>query len=775
MAQPERSSERQLFGFGQFVLLLCLTPFILSMTLFTFGDKDSPPSQYSTDTERFVPLDFPATISVPGHSIGMESIERASICNGPLGRSEMLRKPCSEYRERLKRYERHKATILAKPPEMSTPPTMKVVEKAAFSFNALVEQLTQLSSLQLISTPLWLLGMLLIFPCIWLGIRKRQWGLLVFALAVPSYNYLLAFLSLLAQSPVPLNWQFNSPFFAQLAFLWFVIYGHTRTRSFVLFIVLLLLSISLPVMLNSQFLQSFNYLAEDSYSLFNALLPIVIFMLATVLGRLLVLGAIENWRQIHRLGLVQTLRSACHAFVLWLPMLLIAIPVLFLTEVALPKLAINQLHKDKVLIFDNEHDLLDNVLQSVAVKADEMQFAWYVAVERARIEIREKHEQVDQARLENLVSDAFAEVVPPDLKFSEPDSNAPLVGWLVNLAAKESQKSAQKTYQRYRSEVESNLRSLVRDQSQTFKQQILNPATDKSLAVADSLYQRGQSQIQERSRQAQASLWWILNTTRAIHQITILLFILVCIKSYLYVFARVTFHRHSGALVTLGPSSDPGETPDAAIHSTGQQYLISADQAQTMYISRRFQCRGKPPRYALPQPFASLFSRIFSRNLSMNKVVMRDDDLPVSLTATQGLEFFEWQLQPGESVIFHYANFVGFSDEIKLNTLVSPRISSLLLGGIVFSQATGPGKLILMAKGRAEISQGNDGSLPPERLIAMQTKAAFHVESELDLVNIYISSAYVSPARGHAIVDVDTQRGARSGVSTFLKQFILPF
>lgn len=75
-AHPDRGSERQLFGFGQFVLLICLTPFILSMTLFSLGEQESPPSQYSTNIERFIPLDYPTTIEVPGHSPGIVVIAR---------------------------------------------------------------------------------------------------------------------------------------------------------------------------------------------------------------------------------------------------------------------------------------------------------------------------------------------------------------------------------------------------------------------------------------------------------------------------------------------------------------------------------------------------------------------------------------------------------------------------------------------------------------------------------------------------------------------------
>ncbi len=161
----------------------------------------------------------------------------------------------------------------------------------------------------------------------------------------------------------------------------------------------------------------------------------------------------------------------------------------------------------------------------------------------------------------------------------------------------------------------------------------------------------------------------------------------------------------------------------------------------------------------------------------MNKVAMRSGDDSVRCTATKGIEFFEWHLQPDEVVLFNFYNFVGMSDTIQISTLISTRASSLLLGKMFHSQARGPGKLILKAEGRAEVtgSELQEGTLPPERIIATQLNTRFHVDSELDLVNVYLSTAYVRPAGGgQVIVDVDSQRGTKTGLGSFIKRFLLP-
>ena len=161
----------------------------------------------------------------------------------------------------------------------------------------------------------------------------------------------------------------------------------------------------------------------------------------------------------------------------------------------------------------------------------------------------------------------------------------------------------------------------------------------------------------------------------------------------------------------------------------------------------------------------------------MNKIVMKAGDKAVSCTATKGAQFLEWNLRDGEVVLFDFHNFVGMSENLRISTLISARLSTLLLGKFIFSTATGPGKLILMTSGRADIT-GHDEiaeSLPPERLVAMPKDTRLYVESELAPVDIYLSTAYVRPMNGAPlIVDVDSQRGSGTGLGRFFFHFIWP-
>jgi len=93
---------------------------------------------------------------------------------------------------------------------------------------------------------------------------------------------------------------------------------------------------------------------------------------------------------------------------------------------------------------------------------------------------------------------------------------------------------------------------------------------------------------------------------------------------------------------------------------------------------------------------------------------------------------------------------------------------------------------VLMTNGRAEITgaagkgqgqgQGRIAeSLPPERLVAMHIDTRLNVESELRVLDVYLSDAYVRPAAGApVVVDVDSQRGGNAGLARFFLHFLWP-
>ena len=100
-------------------------------------------------------------------------------------------------------------------------------------------------------------------------------------------------------------------------------------------------------------------------------------------------------------------------------------------------------------------------------------------------------------------------------------------------------------------------------------------------------------------------------------------------------------------------------------------------------------------------------------------------------SARSGFSIVEWQMQPGEEVVFSYRDFYGASDNVQLKTDFSLRLSTLLLGKVFFHYAQcieGEGRLLLEARVH-NTTQGGMSSIKPARLVAWNRHAQFSAGS----------------------------------------------
>ncbi len=812
LAHTNPNHEKKLFGLGQFVLLLSLTPYLFDLSLYQLSDVSETPAHYEIKPDRFESLPpYPGLSrppSLPKAPLPLSKDEQKllKICNStknvkylaiagwiahdkvcpPLVRkkaaySKNLPKykialanynnALIEYRAKVieskqaeTAYQNFNPVLTSKP----LPSSEEIIVKkySNRSLTAMVNSTLAVNTWQHITTPTWLIGLILIFPTIWLTIRRRYWGLLLFGLGGPAFNYAALMVSFIPGLDTLAAWQIHSVITAQIAFLWFAMRGKIQSRSFALYILLITFFAIWPILFSNL-----------DYPAIQSLLPILVFMMAAVLARLIVKGILENAYLFNKLGWINNLRKSLHTLCLWIPLGLLAVPFFFVTETLIPQHTVNHLHAANVLNYGAEHDILDNALISTATKADDIAFSWHLSAENTKRDIYNKATQWENIKLSEKMIETFDQIMPESLVFEDVDTGVPLIGWAIDIGVRESQKSTNKAYKNLRQNIRSKLKAITEKYDQAFKASI-NQSKTEALQIVDTAHQNGLGIILDANEKAQNTLWWTINYMQTMHQLTIFVFAFICLKSLLYVFARVSFNLNTGTFVTLGNIESKHQQPPSTIRPTGHQYLIDGTSNQHFYISRRYQCRGKAPRFSIPQPFRAPIARLFHGSYAMNKVFVKQGDGDISCTATQGMEFFEWSLGKNETVVFDFHHFVGMTEDIQLSTLISMRASSLLLGKMIYSQATGPGKLILMAKGRAEVIEAGSktASLPPERLIAMQKDTRFHIDSELDIINIYLSTAYVSPAGGgQVIVDVDSQRGNKTGLGSFARRFILPW
>ena len=594
-------------------------------------------------------------------------------------------------------------------------------------------------------------------------LREAFWRLLL-GLAVPNTVLLLAGYYLATNSHLPPELAFAVA--PKIAMFWFAARGRFLSRSTLLFALpLVVLMIAAPA--------SSNWILEG-------LVPLVVFVLAILLLRLVIWVANENSYFLRQLGWVANLRNCAHALLLWLPMLALCLPY-FIARDKIEESLRESLHQEPAAALvqraANTQGIPDSVNDARPIVMMMAASGYWRGIDGIKNMAANQQLAIAQLRaktFEALVMAEFNNALPVAITFPQVDTSG-FWGPAKAAGANAAEVSVNFAYKGIRAGLETRVRARARDAQATF---------DKGLVTASQIVAEVERDtvnlLFEASKATQSGIWSIFAYLSAAHLLGLLLFAFICVKSFLYVFSRVAFHRTCGSYLTLG-KVDGTYVPEeeARIEQHQGRFVLQPKDACVFYASRKFQGVGRPPKLAWPQPLHAPIARVLHRATAMNKVVFDsgNNKSPVSYTAKPGSQFVVWNLRGGEEVVFNFHHFVAMEESVKISTLISVRLSTLLLGRFIYSTATGPGQLILLTEGRADIT-GRDGggdSLPPDRLVCMHRDARLNVDSELGLVDVYFSDAYVkATGGGQVLVDVDRQTGASSGLGRFIRHFLWP-
>ncbi len=256
----------------------------------------------------------------------------------------------------------------------------------------------------------------------------------------------------------------------------------------------------------------------------------------------------------------------------------------------------------------------------------------------------------------------------------------------------------------------------------------------------------------------------------------ILLGILI-IKSYFYVFSRITFSEKSNVYVDI--KDNPKTFENGVLTECNTEYSIPIDNSESMYLSRKYIPTGRAPKVAIPRWTNGIVSRIRNGVYLMNEVTVRENETEsVDFRSVAGAEFVEWNLSEGEEVVFNYKDLVAMSDTLTLSSYISFRLTSLFFGRSIFHIAKGPGKLVLRTHGKPITNHEEHlvKSVHIDRIIAWQRTTQFSIDSELSMVNMYFSGVYLKRTNDDLIViDADAGNTKRKvGLAKFVTKFLLP-
>jgi hypothetical protein len=150
----------------------------------------------------------------------------------------------------------------------------------------------------------------------------------------------------------------------------------------------------------------------------------------------------------------------------------------------------------------------------------------------------------------------------------------------------------------------------------------------------------------------------------------------------------------------------------------------------------------------------------------------------VDFRAAEGHRFVTLRLDPGETLCFHYHNLVGFTADVGLSTYLSLQLTTLCLNRIFFHLATGPGLVILEAKGVPEVFQDLElhKAFPTKRLLCWSIDSEFAIEGSGGWLDIFMTPVFFRPLKSKAIViDADDPRMQSSSLlRNIVRKIYLP-
>ncbi len=259
-----------------------------------------------------------------------------------------------------------------------------------------------------------------------------------------------------------------------------------------------------------------------------------------------------------------------------------------------------------------------------------------------------------------------------------------------------------------------------------------------------------------------------------------LMMILVIVKSFMYVFARIFFanDKNHQRIIQFETSIQPEQ--QGAIQAVSDKLELTPGMGRQLYINKRYDFANAPPDEITPQASSAFFSRLKNGVWHLNRINTRvaSEDIPYHRIPDDE-RIVVWTIKPGDAVVFSWKTFVGMSDNIKIATRFSWQLSSLIFGRMFFvvarvdDNSATDGTLLLTARGSDGIKHDNPSN-NPDQLLAWQTTTRFQLHANLSMRNVYRSGIQVRALNSDLAVMHLNEKKHRSGALTWLKYFLVP-
>lgn len=265
--------------------------------------------------------------------------------------------------------------------------------------------------------------------------------------------------------------------------------------------------------------------------------------------------------------------------------------------------------------------------------------------------------------------------------------------------------------------------------------------------------------------------------------VSLLMLIMVIVKSFMYIFARIFFagEEDEKRVIQFEPTAQPLQ--GGLIDEVSDTLTLTEDKGAYFYVNKAYDFANAPPDEFTPQASKAVFSRFKNGVWHLNRIraaKSKDaDDVPYRRIPDDERVVI-WTLKPGDAVVFSWKTFVGMSDSIRIRAQYSWQLSSLVFGRMFYVVATvdadSPvdGTLLLVARGSDGIRETTSPSNSPDQLLAWQTTSRFQLRASLSLRNVYRSGIQIKAWDSDLAVMHLSDKTQKTGAAAFLKYFLMP-
>ena len=279
----------------------------------------------------------------------------------------------------------------------------------------------------------------------------------------------------------------------------------------------------------------------------------------------------------------------------------------------------------------------------------------------------------------------------------------------------------------------------------------------------------------------QLSIERLFTFAAAASQLMFLYSLLILIKSFMIIFARVLFdlRRHNPMLAQF--QFDIGSNVLAKITRHNSSLGVSKVTLDDLYFCYEdVQIAGVTPDKKFPLGFRYFLPRLLSGRFSFRLIKGRRSDFDAQISVTKAKEIVQWDLQDNEVVVFRWSDMIGFSKGTNFRRIVSCSLPALIFGKIVFYCAEGPGTIFLKTSSEVDVGATEEQRRPiiPDSLVAWNAQIKFHLDARHSTLNAFLSFYNIIVENGCSYVrdtGDERARGVSGGILRFVKSFLLPF